>query len=170
MPLAARDSLTGAYILLFLVSYLLGSTSAQVQLCGHDVYDVESLKKYWRKSRCVTFLLSLLLLLLFFFSPPHRQPTWFANIKDPTQCASGSGDSTCTVKFSVCGPLPPDVCGDGNSTGFCQIINSPIPIEHDTGKQSLIVSEASKCFLVIFTDSDKKYENGHRPNPLISSG
>ena len=48
------------------------------------------------------------------------------------------------MKFSVCGPLPPDVCGDGNSTGFCQIINSVIPIEYDTGKQSLIVSEASK--------------------------
>ena len=87
--------------------------------------------------------------------PPHRQPTWFANIKDPSQCAGDSGDSTCTVKFSVCGPLPPNVCGDGNSTGFCQIINSVIPIEHDTGKQSLIVRETSKlCLLVIGKDSD----------------
>ena len=75
---------------------------------------------------------------------PHRQPTWFAYIKDPSQCAGYSGDSICTVKFSVCGPLPPNVCGDGNSTGFCQVINSVIPIEHDTGKQSLIVNEASK--------------------------
>ena len=83
--------------------------------------------------------------------PPHREPTWFANINDPSQCAGDSGDSDCTVKFSVCGPLPPDVCGDGDSTGFCQIINSVMPIEHDTGKQSLIVNEASKSFLVIFT-------------------
>ena len=83
--------------------------------------------------------------------PPHREPTWFANIKDPSQCAGDSGDSDCTVKFSVCGPLPPNVCGDGDSTGFCQVINSVMPIEHDTGKQSLIVNEASKCFLVIFT-------------------
>ena len=48
------------------------------------------------------------------------------------------------MKFSVCGPLPPDVCGDGNSTGFCQVINSVIPIEHDTGKQTFIVHETSK--------------------------
>ena len=142
-----RDSITGVYIiwyiLLFLVSSLLGSTSAQVETCRNDKYDVESLKRclYTAHTKCV--------LLVYYHnapppSPPHRQPTWFANIKDPSQCASGSGDSTCTVKFSVCGPLPPDVCGDGNSTGFCQIINSVIPIEHDTGKQSLIVSEASK--------------------------
>ena len=77
-------------------------------------------------------------------SPPHRQPTWFANITDPRQCAGDSRDSDCTVEFSVCGPLPPDVCGDGNSTGFCQVINSVIPTEHDTGKQTFIVSETSK--------------------------
>ena len=46
MPLAAQGSLTGAYILLFLVSSLLVGTSAQIEFCGHDVYDVESLKKY----------------------------------------------------------------------------------------------------------------------------
>ena len=78
----------------------------------------------------------------------YRQPIWFSTIADGAQCAGGTSDSKCTVKFSVCGPLPPDTCSTGDITGFCQVITNIVPsIEHDTGKQTLIVNEASEYYL-----------------------
>lgn len=78
----------------------------------------------------------------------YRQPLWYSTIPDAAQCAGGSSEDKCTVKFSVCGPLPPNTCmGTSDSTAFCQVITNSVPgSEHDTGKQTLIVNEASKYY------------------------
>ena len=79
----------------------------------------------------------------------YRQKLWYSTIADAAQCAGGDSGSKCTVKFSVCGPLPPDACSTtSDSTGFCQVITDAVPGgEHDTGKQTLIVDEGSEYYL-----------------------
>ena len=79
----------------------------------------------------------------------YRQQLWYSTIADATQCAGGASGSKCTVKFSVCGPLPPETCNStSDSTGFCQVItNALFGSEHDTGKQTLLVNEASEYYL-----------------------
>uniref|UniRef100_A0A1X7UVI5 Autophagy-related protein 27 n=1 Tax=Amphimedon queenslandica TaxID=400682 RepID=A0A1X7UVI5_AMPQE len=114
-----HKGIAGMVFLILLISLSLEKASAQVEICGeHDVYDVASLKK---------------------------QPLWYSTISDPTQCAGGSSGDHCTVKFSVCGPLPPDTCSStSDSTAFCQVITNSVPgSEHDTGKQTLIINEAN---------------------------
>ena len=58
----------------------------------------------------------------------------------------------CSIKFSVCGPLPADSCGFETSAGFCQNIehSGGLVKQHETGKQTLILNEASEYIAYSF--------------------
>ena len=77
-----------------------------------------------------------------------RQNNWYGNI-NPQQCIRGflGHNETCTLHFAVCQPLPANVCGDGSSTGVCQIVNSTgATNKYDTGKLDFVIDDQGKLF------------------------
>ena len=76
-----------------------------------------------------------------------RKQFWAARVPNTSQCAGTDPTVTlCSIKFSVCGPLPAFSCGFEKTAGFCQNIDhSGLVKQHETGKQTLILNETSGC-------------------------